>query len=546
MSASNKKKLLNQQAAGKLTEKQLEELKKEKETKLYTIGFTVVMALILVAAILVGGFRVYQNSGVIERRTVAYTVGEHKLSSAELGYFFTDGVNNFTQQYGSYAAMFGLDMTKPLNEQFVDEENGTTWADDFLNTAKESAKSVYALVDEAAANNYTISEEEQKVVDTAIENLSQYAKQSGMGSAKAYLKALYGNGASLETYRTYLENSILADSFRASHADSLEYTDEDYREHEKDNYDQYSSFSYNQYYLPAEKFLEGGTTDEEGNVSFSDEEKAASVKACEEAAKELANEDVKTPAALDKLISKLPFNKETPDAASMHYDHKDMSTISGETAAWLADASRKAGDVTYIANTTASQDEEGKSVENTTGYTVLMFGERDDNTDILPNVRHILVSFEGGTANEQGMMTYSEEEKAAAKAKAEELLKQYEDGEKTEDAFAALATENSTDPGSKEKGGLYENVYRGQMVPTFNDWVFEDSRKAGDTGIVETDYGFHVMYYCGEGSMSYRDGQIRRELMSADMDKWFGDLMTATTTVDGDTSRINTALVLSR
>ena len=32
------------------------------------------------------------------------------------------------------------------------------------------------------------------------------------------------------------------------------------------------------------------------------------------------------------------------------------------------------------------------------------------------------------------------------------------------------------------------------MVETFDAWLFADGRKAGDSGIVESEYGFHVMY----------------------------------------------------
>ena len=78
---------------------------------------------------------------------------------------------------------------------------------------------------------------------------------------------------------------------------------------------------------------------------------------------------------------------------------------------------------------------------------------------------------------------------------AKDILAQWESGARTEDSFAALAADNSTDPGSKDNGGLYENVYQGQMVPAFDEWCFDDARKAGDTGIVATDYGYHVMYF---------------------------------------------------
>ena len=92
----------------------------------------------------------------------------------------------------------------------------------------------------------------------------------------------------------------------------------------------------------------------------------------------------------------------------------------------------------------------------------------------LVSVRHILV----------------EDEKTA-----KDILAQWESGEKTEASFAELATENSTDPGSAENGGLYTGVTDGQMVAEFNDWCFDDARRPGDTDIVQTTYGYHIMYF---------------------------------------------------
>ena len=85
------------------------------------------------------------------------------------------------------------------------------------------------------------------------------------------------------------------------------------------------------------------------------------------------------------------------------------------------------------------------------------------------------------------------------KAKADEVYQIYLDGPHTEEAFAALADQYSTDPGSNTNGGLYENVTEGMMVQAFNDWCFAAGRKPGDTGIVETSYGYHIMYFVGQG-----------------------------------------------
>lgn len=543
MSASSKKKLRNDQAAEKLTEKQQAERKQSKEIKFYTMGFAAVMAVLLIVAIFVGGQRMVANSGVREKKTVAYTVGEHQLSAADMSFFFVDAVNRFANQYGAYASMMGLDPSKPLDEQYVDAEGTRTWADDFMQTAKDSAKSVYTMVDAANAAGHTLSDSDKEQLENAVATAELYGEISGAGSAKAYLKAVYGPGATMDGYRNYLENSILADSYRTAYAESLKFEDADLREAEKDNFDAYSSFTYNQYYLDASKFLQGGTKAEDGTMTYSQEEKAAAAKAAEEALKPLT--EAKTAEDLDKAIAAMDVNKDS-SAVSTAYVNNDYRNISPDYTAWMSEASRTVGDVKVIPSTSTTTGEDGKEVTNTDGFTVILYLGKNDNTEVLPNVRHILVGLEGGTQNEQGQMVYSDEEKAAAREKAEALLKTFTEGEKTEEAFAALATENTTDPGSKENGGLYENVYRGQMVPTFNDWVFAEGRKAGDTGIVESDFGFHVMYYCGEGTLSYRDLQLTTELTNEAMQTWFDDLLSKTETVDGDFSRINTGVVLSR
>ena len=134
MSASSKKKLRNAEQAAKMTEKQLAEQKEAKKLKIYSTLAVVVLIALVVFAAYVGISKTVANSGIRERNTVALTIGDQKISNAELNYYFIDAVNNFYNQYGSYASLFGLDMTKPLNENIMNAETGETWADDFINS----------------------------------------------------------------------------------------------------------------------------------------------------------------------------------------------------------------------------------------------------------------------------------------------------------------------------------------------------------------------------------------------------------------------------
>src|ERR1017187_1563781 len=76
---------------------------------------------------------------------------------------------------------------------------------------------------------------------------------------------------------------------------------------------------------------------------------------------------------------------------------------------------------------------------------------------------------------------------AAAKAKAEGLLKQIEGGAN----FADLAKKNSDDPGSKDTGGELGFAQRGRMVPEFDNAIF--TQKIGDTKIVKSQFGYHIV-----------------------------------------------------
>ena len=101
------------------------------------------------------------------------------------------------------------------------------------------------------------------------------------------------------------------------------------------------------------------------------------------------------------------------------------------------------------------------------------------------NVRasHILISFKG-SKNASPEITRS---KSEARKEANRILKLVR---KNPDSFSGLAFEFSDGP-SKSSGGDLGFFQEGAMVKPFNDFVF--SKKEGTIGVVETDFGFHVI-----------------------------------------------------
>ena len=136
-----------------------------------------------------------------------------------------------------------------------------------------------------------------------------------------------------------------------------------------------------------------------------------------------------------------------------------------------------------------------------------MFHDRTRDDYHTVSIRHILVSDQD---------------------KADEILSEYQSGAQTEDAFAALASANSSDS-SASNGGLYTNIYKGQMVEAFEDWCFDPSRQPGDTGIVETAYGYHVIYFVGTDPQPYWQLAAENTLKSDAVSEWEQSLRSGVT-----------------
>ena len=107
---------------------------------------------------------------------------------------------------------------------------------------------------------------------------------------------------------------------------------------------------------------------------------------------------------------------------------------------------------------------------------------------------------------------------AEAKTRAEELLSQWQDGEATEESFAALADEESD---LSVEGGLYEQMAKGEGEIT--DWLFDESRQAGDAAVLESSGGYHVVYYIGQGD-PYWMVQVESAKRSADYSDTYAKL----------------------
>ena len=82
--------------------------------------------------------------------------------------------------------------------------------------------------------------------------------------------------------------------------------------------------------------------------------------------------------------------------------------------------------------------------------------------------------------------------------------------------FDSMAVKFSEDPGSKDKGGVYDNVFSGQMVPPFNEFIFLNP--VGSKGVVKTDFGYHYIEILSAkgGGNGYKIAYISKDIFAGE------------------------------
>lgn len=116
----------------------------------------------------------------------------------------------------------------------------------------------------------------------------------------------------------------------------------------------------------------------------------------------------------------------------------------------------------------------------------------------LVDFRHILMIPEGAEVAEDGTVTATESQWSACLRMAEYQMNVWKAQDLTKTnpdaSFAQLASEQSADEGSRLDGGLYSHIRQGQLTEVLDAWCFDESRKAGDSELLQSEYGIHIVY----------------------------------------------------
>ena len=422
-----------------------------------------------------------------------------EISPALMECFYKDYLSQFESAFSYY----GIDSETSLKDQMLPEEAGESisWFDYIMRQTKSTVKQLLIFNEAANADGFVLSEENKKTLDTTFADIDM---------------SIYGDTISEDDVYTMLEMELIASCYFDMIKNNMNITDDDlnayYQEH-KTEFDTCGLAGFSISY-------DTGTETDDANADNTDDEQQSLTK---EEAQELAEslKNAKTPDEFESIVHDILVTydgyteDEVTDLLPTIYKD-DFSYTSGfEVSDWAFSEDTNVND-TYLSD---DEDYGYISVYMLTSQPTL------DETETV-NVRHILFATSEHTeelpddADETAQETANENAMKTCWQLAEDALAEWESGNKTEDSFAELANQYSEDPGSNTNGGLYENVYVGQMVTAFNDWCFDSSRKAGDTGLVETNYGVHVMYFSGNGDPVWK-GTAKTALQSDNMDSWY-------------------------
>ena len=249
--------------------------------------------------------------------------------------------------------------------------------------------------------------------------------------------------------------------------------------------------------------------------------------AAEATAKEFAGKitDEASFAALAREYATEDQKSNYEDDSATLLNNAGKSTVSSNIPAladWLFADGRAAGDKTTVTDT----DNNRVFV----AYVVTPAGKITSTAGA--DVRHILVEAATTETDTEGNETALddatiEQNFADAKKQAEEILAEWKKGDATEESFAALATEKTADTGSSENGGLYEDINASSSyVPEFLNWALAN-HKPGDTGIIRTSYGYHVMYFVGADEMPKWESDVRSTIATDNTNTYTTDITDA-------------------
>jgi predicted small lipoprotein YifL len=162
--------------------------------------------------------------------TVVATLGGAELTNGMLQIYYWMDVYNFLSNYGSYLSYYGLDHTKPLDQQVYMDSDGS-WQHYFLASAIDSWRYYQALSLMADETQTPMDPSMQETLDNLYTDLEKRAQEGKFDSIDAMIQADAGAGCTAQDYYRYTELSYKGFSYFNKMVNKISVTDkmiEDY------------------------------------------------------------------------------------------------------------------------------------------------------------------------------------------------------------------------------------------------------------------------------------------------------------------------------
>ena len=500
-------------------------------TKAKKVIGKVVAIVLAVVVCLAAVYGIFNFFGIPQKVLTAAKIGDERVTVAKYNFYYMDMyLNTYNQsqsydsQYGAgYGAMYtGYDSSKtPMEQEYPGtledfEGESATWADYFRVQSLKYLQTYLAYAKLAKEAGMTLDEDELADIDEQVESIRSSAESNDY-SLNRYLTKIYGKGVNEKLLREVMEERQLAYKYAQQKQEDVEtgVTDAQIEEEYTANPAEYALVTLNGFVVSADT---SAIADD-----ATDDEKTAATEAAMADAKAKAEGYAAKVNSAETLLEQAKAYNSTATEASVKLEDVTgttlASTFSQAASDWAYAAERAVGDVTVV--------------ETSNGYAVLYMAVLPHKDMSKPvDVRHILIQFDTTTDESGNTVALTSAEKEAYYQQAQAIYNQFLENP-TEENFATLANNNSDDTGSNTNGGLYEDVHVGDMVTAFNDWCFDPNRKPGDSGIIETNYGYHVMYYVGNDNEETWKSTVRSTLASDALSAFDDEI------VNGETYKIN-------
>lgn len=407
-----------------------------------------------------------ENNEVEIEENIAVKIGNTEFTLNDINYmyisFFNNLYNNLYQLYGENVGAI-VDLYSPLEDQMFDDT--LSWHEYIMEGTIEGLANLTALYEAALAENFVLPEEYQSSLDTMREDVEAVAADGDM-TIDEYITLMYGEAMDFDSLYKMTEFQYIATAYANEYKESIVISEEDIEAYYAENKSSIDSVNF-RFYSSQYSEAEGSLTAEEAKAQADALAAVHTIDEFNALAYEYAPKNMKD--YFEGGDGTL-FSSGTPETIGIE-----------ELSNWLFEEGRQLGETMVYHDETYSS------------YITVMFEEIVSADYNFVDVRHILIMPE---EDEEGNST--EEDWAEAEKKAKEIYAEYLAGDKTEQSFKILAAENSQD-GNASVGGIYEDVYKGQMVAPFENWCFDEARQPGDTDIVKTSFGYHIMYFVGQG-----------------------------------------------